>query len=280
VFTPWHLDDLNAALKKNAAYALFRRPVGDDLEPVWPEKWPRDKLDRDGARSVRPIRAGVPAGVRAGRQVPVRVEWVRVWTEEAEPETVLLSVDPAVSRDSRADASALVTLGRNDGVARVLEAVARRVAAPELVELIDDTDRRWHPDVILFESNAAFAAVRDLLVRHTRFGARVRGVVQTRDKTSRMNALAVTVENKKVLLRFGLVPVHPRSRNCSTRYDVSVRGHDDWRMPWRGRAAPVGSTGSARVVRPCALLVGILPFALRGVCNGTDLAGRGGFGPR
>jgi len=26
------------------AFALFRRPVGDDLQPVWPEKWPRAAL--------------------------------------------------------------------------------------------------------------------------------------------------------------------------------------------------------------------------------------------
>src|SRR5437762_5839694 len=44
LFTPWHLDDLNALLKHNPVYALFRRPVGDDLEPVWPEKWTRERL--------------------------------------------------------------------------------------------------------------------------------------------------------------------------------------------------------------------------------------------
>src|SRR5947209_3751566 len=40
--TPWHADDLNARLKRNPAYAVFRRAVGPDLEPVWPEKWPRE----------------------------------------------------------------------------------------------------------------------------------------------------------------------------------------------------------------------------------------------
>jgi hypothetical protein len=48
---------------------------------------------------------------------------------------------------------------------RGLEAVARRVPAPELVQLIEDLDRRWRPEAILFESNAAFAGVRDLLQR-------------------------------------------------------------------------------------------------------------------
>src|SRR5437899_1758278 len=44
LFTPWHHEDLNAALKRNPAFALFRRAVGPNLEPVWPEKWPAEKL--------------------------------------------------------------------------------------------------------------------------------------------------------------------------------------------------------------------------------------------
>ena len=39
---------------------------------------------------------------------------------------------------------------------------------------IDDFDRRWNPEVMLFESNAAFLGVKDLLVRHARYGPRVR----------------------------------------------------------------------------------------------------------
>ncbi|HEV3143093.1 MAG TPA: hypothetical protein VGZ47_04330 [Gemmataceae bacterium] len=44
LFTPWHVGDLNAELKKSPAYQHFRRAVGDDLAPVWPEKWPRERL--------------------------------------------------------------------------------------------------------------------------------------------------------------------------------------------------------------------------------------------
>ena len=71
-----------------------------------------------------------------------------------------------------------MVLGRVAGAneVRCLEATARRVAAPDLVELIDDADRRWRPDVILFESNAAFEGIKDLLVRHARFGPKVKGV--------------------------------------------------------------------------------------------------------
>ena len=45
LFTPWHGDDLNARLKKNPSFALFRRPIGPDFQPVWPAKWPRHRLD-------------------------------------------------------------------------------------------------------------------------------------------------------------------------------------------------------------------------------------------
>ena len=47
-----------------------------------------------------------------------------------------------------------------------------------LVELIDSADARWRPDAILFETNAAFLGIKDLLVRHARFGPRVHGVAE------------------------------------------------------------------------------------------------------
>jgi predicted phage terminase large subunit-like protein len=203
LFTPWHADDLNARLKRNRAFALFRRPVGDDLTPVWPAKWPRDALER------RRAEIGAVAFARAYRlvcvpdeAVPIRASWIRFWTEPVEYEAVVLAVDPAVSTNARADASAIVTLARTaHNQVHCLEAIARRVAAPELVQLIDDADRRWRPDAILFESNAAFAAVRDLLVRHTRFGPKIKSITQTRDKAARVSAFSVPVENGTIRLQ-------------------------------------------------------------------------------
>ena len=197
LFTPWHSDDLNARLKRNPAFALFRRPVGDDLAPVWPGKWPRQALER------RRAEIGSIAFARAYRlvcvpdeAVAIRPAWVRFWTEPVEAEAVVLAVDPAVSVNARADASALVTLARTaENEIRCLEASARRVSAPDLVQLIDDADRRWRPEAILFEANAAFAGVRDLLMRHARFGPKIKSVVQTKDKAARVSAFSVPVEN-------------------------------------------------------------------------------------
>ena len=117
---------------------------------------------------------------------------------------VILSVDPAVSTATRADRSALVVLGKTlaAGTAalpgtqiHVLAARAAKLSTPELVNLIDAYDRQWNPLVILFESNAAFLGLRDLLVRTTRFGPKLKGVTQTADKAARVAALSVPVEN-------------------------------------------------------------------------------------
>ncbi len=236
LFTPWHIDDLNSNLKRNPAYALFRRAVGDNLEPVWAEKWNSERLEE------RRREIGTLSFARAYRlvcvpeeDVPIRGEWVRYWVEGdgtnwtdgtdgkhgggeprrspathggGEPrrslayEQVVLAVDPAVSTASTADRTALVTLGRTgNNEIHCLEALARRVTAPALMALIDDADRRWQPEVILFESNAAFAGIRDLLVKQARFGPKIKSVVQTKDKMSRVHAFSVPVENGTFRLR-------------------------------------------------------------------------------
>lgn len=203
LFTPWHRQDLNSQLKANPAFELFRRAVGENLEPVWPEKWPRQRLEQ------RRVEIGATAFARAYRlclladeDAVIRPEWVQYWLEPTVCEWVVLAVDPAVSEQARADASALVVVGRAvDGRLLCLEAVARRVSLPSLLELIADADLRHKPDVILFESNAAFKGVRDLLVRQTHFGGKVQDITQSRSKRARLEALSVPMQNGIFCLR-------------------------------------------------------------------------------
>ena len=249
LFTPWHLDDLNARLKRNPAYAHLREAVGPDFESVWEQKWPAERLrarkEEIGSASfargyhLRPV---------ADEDTPIRSDWVQFWNDPAECEEIVLAVDPAVSAATSADRSALVVLGRvGCGVVgwrggelvgscgcsgehtphelttpqpdnamhdpttspphhpatqiRVLACIARRVAAPELVGLIEMFDRQWNPSLILFETNGAFRGIKDLLARHTRFGPKLKGITQSTDKMSRVAALSVAVENGSFLLK-------------------------------------------------------------------------------
>jgi predicted phage terminase large subunit-like protein len=143
---------------------------------------------------------------------------------------VVLAVDPAVSQKSSADRSALVTLGRTAAnEVHCLEATARRVAAPELLGLIDEAAERWRPEVVLFESNAAFAGIKDLLIRQARFGPKVKGVVQTKDKASRVHAFSVPVENGCFRLQgSGGGQVHPGQQELFDEMTTFPYGeHDD-----------------------------------------------------
>jgi len=202
--TPWHPNDLNAELKANPAYALFRRAIGPDLEPVWPEKWDEERL------AMRRAEIGEASFARGYRLVPmaedellIKQEWIREYEGIGLPEKVILSIDPAVTASAKADASALVVLGRMPGVneVRVLEAVGHRLSMPDLVKKIQDAADRWQPSEILFEKNAAFAGIHDLLVRHAGFGTKIQGIVQSKNKAARFAAFAVCVQNGSVRFR-------------------------------------------------------------------------------
>jgi predicted phage terminase large subunit-like protein len=199
--TPWHRDDLNARLKASGAYPLFRRAIGPDFEPVWPEKWPTEKLrERRAEVGAASFARGYSLLPAAEEDAAIRPEWVQFWTEPVACERRVLSVDPAVSASARSDRSALVVLGTCGTRVRVLAATARRATAPNLVHLIDVLDREWNPETILFETNAAFLGLKDLLARHAAFGGKLKGVTQSADKAARVAAFSVAVENGSLLL--------------------------------------------------------------------------------
>jgi predicted phage terminase large subunit-like protein len=111
---------------------------------------------------------------------------------------------------------------------RVLAATARRLSAPELVALIDAFDRQWNPSVILFETNAAFLGLKDLLARHTAFGPKLMGVTQTADKAARVAAFSIAVENGAFRLQGDGAGPEPGQRELFEEMTTFPFGeHDD-----------------------------------------------------
>jgi len=82
-----------------------------------------------------------------------------------------------------------------------LEAKASRVKTNELINLMAIADREWQPSVIVFESNAAFLGIADLMIHRTSFGPKIVKFTNTRDKGSRISAFSVPLENGKFLLK-------------------------------------------------------------------------------
>jgi phage terminase large subunit-like protein len=236
LFTPWHRDDLNADLKRNRHFATFRRAVEQvanlfEYKSIWPARWPSDKLrERKEEIGAASFARGYRLVPLTEETAPIKAEWIRYWTAKphgealqtvglsgvnllADPlgsqsltqglefERIILAIDPAVSTDPSADASALVVLGAIHGAhdrineIRCLDAIACRVRLPQLIERIEALDRKWNPQVILFESNAAFAGIRDLMTRHAGFGPKIKQIVQSKSKALRVEAFSVPVEN-------------------------------------------------------------------------------------
>ncbi len=199
--TPWHPNDVNSWLKSNAAYPLYRRAVGPNDEPVWPEKWDVEALRR------RKAEIGEGGYARGYRLVCINEEdsliqpgWLQFHAETTPTfERTVLAIDPAVSVSAKADASALVFAGRRGNTVFVMQAVGKRVSAPQLIDWIDEWNKLHEPDVILMESNAAFAGLRDVMQKHTAFGHKLIGRPATKHKADRISALGIAVQAGRVL---------------------------------------------------------------------------------
>ena len=199
--TPWHPNDVNSWLKSTGVYPLYRRAVGPDDEPVWQQKWPVEALRR---RKAEIGEAGYARNYRLvcvnEEECLVRREWIRFHTETSPTfDRTVLAIDPAVSVHSKADASALVLAGRTGNTVLVVQAMGRRVSAPQLMEWIDQWNKLHKPDVILMESNAAFAGLRDVMQKHAAFGHKLIGRPSTKHKADRIAALSIPVQAGLVL---------------------------------------------------------------------------------
>jgi predicted phage terminase large subunit-like protein len=231
LFTPWHRDDLNAELKANPAFALFRRPIGPDFEPIWPEKWSQEKL-RQRCQEIgeSSFARGYRLQCLSDDDVLIPSEAIRFWHDPCPPaDLTVLAIDPAVSERQSADASAWVVLVRDaEGLIRCVEAQAIRVRFPQLIERLIAVERRWKPDLILLEANAAFAGLADLFIARTPFGGKVQPVKQSTDKFTRFRIFSTAVHHGTFRLRGEGTNVDPGQKALWEEMTLFPHGdHDD-----------------------------------------------------
>jgi phage terminase large subunit-like protein len=240
--TPWHNNDLNAELKKNESYPLFRRAISEELEPVWPERWPREALE------ARLAEIGVISFARGYRLYPITddvcsipASSVQYWDgreEEAvltHADQIVLSIDPAISTKRTADRTAFVVLAKCGGEIRCIYSMALRVGLADAMKQIQSLDAVYKPQVILFESNGAFQAIAEDWKHGQPFGPRIKEVKQSKDKGVRVAAFSVPVENGRFLLKGDKTPdgtppirVHPAQQELFAEITSFPQGeHDD-----------------------------------------------------
>lgn len=211
--TPWHFDDaFHQRCTDPRTFSLLDRKIPASLDTIWPERWPRDRLEEHREKiGPRAFARGFHCFPMATEEQVFAIEWFRFWRPDDLPEELeyYLGIDPAFSEKQRADETAFVVLGVADKRKYVLEAVHRRGLSlkgvvTEAMRLI----RKYHPYRCRVETNAAQVYVADA-IRHAidetdDIETMVYGeptTSKTGDKDARMAVLADQFELGHVFLR-------------------------------------------------------------------------------
>lgn len=157
--------------------AALRRGIIEDGASFFPERWPLDELAKFRVRDPVLYAANLMNNPSDEVTATFKQDWLRYYERPHEDTVrwddgakmryfqirdldILMSVDPAFT-DRGTDSSRaaiLVTGSSADGKRLVLEALARRMAADSLVDLIVTTAARYKPRKMLIERVAQQAA--------------------------------------------------------------------------------------------------------------------------
>jgi predicted phage terminase large subunit-like protein len=175
----------------------------EDVEVLWPEKWPIEALIFDmlasGERSI-----WIREKLNDLRAIAGRVfkrEWFRYF--EAVPpalDDVIQIWDTAWEETESSDWSVGLTLGLLEGTVYVLDVMRARLETPDLLSAMKSLYERWRPREILIEDKSSGKSARQMLQRET--GLPVVAVNPGgRDKVARARAITPYYESGRVLHR-------------------------------------------------------------------------------
>ena len=171
VMTRWSLKDLTGALikaqkeVKSDQWEVIEFPaIMPSGEPVWPEYWKLDELEKvQASLSIPKWNAQWMQNPTSEAGAIIKKEWWRVWDEEEIPplKHVIQSYDTAFLKKQTADYSAITTWGvfypEEDGAANLilLDSLKGRYEFPELRrEALQQYDY-WKPETVVIESKAS-----------------------------------------------------------------------------------------------------------------------------
>lgn len=267
--TPWHFDDaFHQRCKEPHAFALLDRKIDAHLNPLWPEHWPRDRLETHRVEiGPRAFARGFHCFPMATEEQIFQLEWFQWWrpgdlptAHNRDPDDdrlyldldFYMGVDPAFSEKQRADETAMVVIGIQGKRKFVVDAVHRRgLSRQGLVTEAMRLIRKWHPYRCWVETNAAQIwvadAIREAIDESPDLETRVRGeptTAKTGDKDARMALLADQFEAGYFFLR-GNGPGKPH-KSQEVLYQQLTQfpngDHDDLcdALDFAWRAAPKG----------------------------------------
>jgi len=173
---------ITSGVYRRGDLAVFRRSIIEDGTSFFPEHWPDDELAKFRVRDSVLFAANMMNSPADEITASFKADWLRYYNRPHEDTLefsdgtrthyvqvrdldCVMSVDPAFTeRATDSSRAAVVVTGSTaNGKRFVLEAIARRLAADSLVDLIVTTALRYKPRKLLVEKVAQQAAFIALL---------------------------------------------------------------------------------------------------------------------
>ena len=170
VMTRWSTKDLTAMLLKNQKevkgdqWTVVEFPAILDHEPVWPEYWGKEELEKvEATLPVSKWNAQWMQNPTSEEGAIIKREWWRVWDADWIPplQHVIQSYDTAFMKKETADYSAITTWGvfkpsEDEPVNLILlDAIKGRYEFPELRRVALDQYKYWNPETVIIEAKAS-----------------------------------------------------------------------------------------------------------------------------
>lgn len=215
IYTPWHTADLSHQLKKNPVYRVFSRPVGPNMEPVWEEKWPPEKLrakllevgQREFDRGYRLI-------ALSGEFATVQTDWIKYWADEPNLADLVVFTAYDLSTGEGEDYFASVTValdGRDIGQAQpriyVLDAWHNHLTFMGQIGAVISEARTWYPKAVALEA-VQYQAVLPQVIQAARADKSMRLTAEVIPINPRLSK-ALRLSAVTPLLELGRVQFNP-----------------------------------------------------------------------
>jgi len=177
--------------------AIMESKEGEELS-LWPEFWPLEELQSKRATlDPRYWQSQYMQNPTSEEGALIKREWWKTWEHDVPPtcEFIIMSLDAAQEKNTRADYNALTTWGVffNEEVDNyniiLLNAIKKRLEFPELKEMVLEEYGEWEPDAFIVEKKSNGAA---LYQEMRRMGIPVGEFTpgKGQDKISRVNSVA------------------------------------------------------------------------------------------
>jgi len=170
VMTRWSTKDLTAMLLKNQKevkgdqWEVIEFPALIDDEPVWPEYWEAEELEK--VKATLPVKKWNAQWMQAPTSdegAIIKREWWKAWKHEWIPQLhyVIQSYDTAFMKKETADFSAITTWGLfypdQDSPLNLilLDAIKDRYEFPELRRKALEQYKYWSPEMVVVEAKAS-----------------------------------------------------------------------------------------------------------------------------